>query len=75
VLPREPAGVSFQSGVVHRVRHDRPKEAHFADYPELERYAESGEVERFWAVARKNLSEHQADASIVFFINYKICEF
>jgi hypothetical protein len=72
---KQPSLRAEPAGFVHRIRHDRPKEAHFDDYPELERYAESGEVDRFWAVARKNLSEHQADMNIVFFINYKICEF
>jgi hypothetical protein len=61
--------------VVHRMRNDRPKEAHPDEYAVLERASESGEDALFWEVAERSLFKHRDRPDIVFFIEYKICEF
>ncbi|ELR21932.1 uncharacterized protein ACA1_046520 [Acanthamoeba castellanii str. Neff] len=60
---------------VHRVRHDRPKEAHPDEYGALERYSESGQEEQFWAVVVRSQHQHHNNPDIIFFLEYKICEF
>lgn len=60
---------------VHRVRHDRPKEAHPDEYAALERYSESGQEEQFWAVVARSRHQHHDNSAILFFLEYKTCEF
>ena len=60
---------------VHRVRHDRPKEAHPDEYAALERYSESGQEEQFWAVVTRSRHQHHDNSAILFFLEYKTCEF
>ena len=60
---------------VHRVRHDRPKEAHPDEYAALERYSESGQEEQFWAVVARSRHQHHDNSAILFFLDYKTCEF